>query len=184
MRPFGLAFGPRGCLYVSDFDADEIWRFGFNDGAGGVLCPRDVAINVKPGSDPNSINTCSNGGTPITIWGSAALDVGLIDTSQLLFASAAVRTVGRGDKELCSIGDFGAPDEGLFDNLDPLPDGFLDLSCKFDTSMLALDDTSDSASISMTLCTDDGGDGICDPGDAGYDVISTSDSVNVVRDCN
>lgn len=54
-----------------------------------------IIIDIKPGSNPNSINLCSNGGVPIAIHGSEAVDVNDIDTEKLRFAEAAVKLLVR-----------------------------------------------------------------------------------------
>ncbi len=98
-----------------------------------------VDIDIKPDSDPNSINLTSNGGVPVAIFGSASFDVTDIDTSTLTMAGAGVRMVGKKNKELCSIEDR--------DN-----DGFDDLVCHFDTMDLgALDGTSTEATVTGQL---------------------------------
>jgi hypothetical protein len=149
----------------------------------GIGCVQvEVEINIKPGSDPNSINTCAGGTTPVTIWGSASFDVTTVDIDQLVLASAAVKTVGKSDRSLCSTEDVGAPDPAFFDGLDPTPDGYLDLTCHFITvGLTALDDSSSSADLSITGC-DTPADG-CSSGDPGYYQFTASDAVNIVKDC-
>ena len=44
-----------------------------------------VEIDIKPGSDPNSINTRSNGVIPVAILGSANFDVNDVDVTSLTF---------------------------------------------------------------------------------------------------
>jgi hypothetical protein len=44
-----------------------------------------VAIDIKPGSDPNSINPKSNGVVPLAILGSATFDVTTVDVTTLAF---------------------------------------------------------------------------------------------------
>jgi len=150
--------------------------------SGYEVVPFEPEINIKPGSDPNSINLCSGGNTPVTIWGSEILDVYTIDVAQLVLASADVKTVGKSDRSLCSIEDVGAPDETFFDGLDPNPDGYLDLTCHFVTTELTeLDDTSTTCDLTITGC-DDGVE--CSSTSDGYYVATASDSVNIVKDCN
>ena len=48
----------------------------------------DVDIDIKPGSDPNSINTRSMGVVPVAILGSESFDVTNIDVSTLVFGPA------------------------------------------------------------------------------------------------
>jgi hypothetical protein len=65
-----------------------------------------VTIDIKPGSDPNSINLCSNGAVPIAILGSSTFDVHDVNTVTLRFAGAGVKVVGEEDPhELCSYED-------------------------------------------------------------------------------
>jgi hypothetical protein len=54
----------------------------------GVICPLAETvedIDIKPGSDPNSINTKSNGVIPVALLGSALFNVTLIDVTTLAF---------------------------------------------------------------------------------------------------
>lgn len=146
------------------------------------LIPTEADINIKPDSDPNSINTCSGGSTPVLIWGSDTFDVTLIDPNSLMLASSTVKTVGKSDRLLCSIEDRGAPDGGFFDGIDPTPDGNLDLTCHFLTMELDIaDDTASEASIKGTLCDDP--DAGCMPGDAGFLEFEGTDSVKIVKLC-
>ena len=162
-------------IYDEALSADQIADLAVAVGA---------EINIKPGSDPNSINLCSGGAVPVTIWGSDVLDVATIDPDKLFLASANVKTVGKSGRSLCSIGDAGAHDEMFFDNLDPLPDGFDDLTCHFVTMELTdLDDTSTTADLMIAGCDDpDDIDG-CQVGDLGFFETTAVDSVNIVKDC-
>lgn len=44
-----------------------------------------VNIDVKPGSDPNSINLKSKGLVPVALFGSAEFDIDLVDTTTISF---------------------------------------------------------------------------------------------------
>jgi hypothetical protein len=117
-----------------------------------------VQIDIHPGSDPNSINLCSDGSTPVAIFGSANLDVAQIDETTLTLADTAVRVAGRSGKFLCH------PPEDI--NGDQLPD----LVCQFYTTNLALAANVDtSAEMNGNLL-----DGTA---------IQGVDSVNLVKDC-
>lgn len=101
----------------------------------------EVEIDIKPGSDPNSINLCSNGAVPVAILGSDTLDVNDIDSDTLRLAEATVKVVGKKDPQtLCSVEDVNG-------------DGYDDLVCHFITTELAsvLDGTSTSATVTGEL---------------------------------
>mgnify|MGYP001558965003 CR=1 FL=1 len=57
-----------------------------------------VAIDIKPGSDPNSINLKSNGVVPVAIFGSATFDVKQIDPATIQLANALVKFKGSGQR--------------------------------------------------------------------------------------
>lgn len=168
-------------LFLGYFDG-----FGWYNNSGSVevtatLDCISAVINIKPGSYPNSINTCSGGTTPVIIFGSETFNVRTIDQDQLIFASAGVKTVGKSGRFLCSIADVGSPDHTMFDSLNPDPDGYEDLICHFITmEMTSLADTSTTADITITGCTDPSNG--CNQGDDGYYVITATDSVRIVKD--
>ncbi len=147
----------------------------------------NVKINIKPGSDPNSINLCSKGVTPTTIWGSENFDVSKIDIKQITLASAPIKSVGKTAKKLCSIYDVGSFDENLFDHLNPNPDGFDDLTCHFVTTALDLDSFSAAAPLKIVGCDQVREDPshLCESIDAGYFefTLDEADSVNIVKSC-
>jgi hypothetical protein len=102
-------------------------------------------INIKPYSWPNAVNSCSNGGTPVIIWGSEYFDVNQINLDTITFGDKGVKVVGKGNKALATIGDFGQPTDDpacLYvdgcDGIDETPDGYDDLSIKFDTYALTV----------------------------------------------
>ncbi len=158
----------------------------FNAGSAGKCKTIEADINIKAGSFPNSINTCSKGTTPVTIWGSETFDVTTVNVSQTTLASALVKTVGKSSKILCSIGDVGSFDDDGGDNLGAT-DGFDDLTCHFVTFDLDVVDESPTAELNIVGCDDPtivGGTETCEAGDSGfYDIIST-DTVNIVKDCD
>ena len=56
----------------------------------------DVTIDIKPGSDPNSINLGSNGNVPIAIFSLGGMDATTIDPLSVSLANATVRLRGKG----------------------------------------------------------------------------------------
>ena len=98
-----------------------------------------VDIDIKPYSDPNSVNLCSQGAVPVAVLGSETLNVHDINTDTLSLADAGVKMVGKKDKQLCSIEDVNG-------------DGYDDLVCHFVTIDLAsLDGASTTAQLSGNL---------------------------------
>ncbi|MBU4204899.1 C40 family peptidase, partial [Patescibacteria group bacterium] len=71
--------------------------YGITTSATGTLSTFiPVAIDIKPGSYPNSINLGSNGVVPIAIFGSATFDVKQIDPTTIKLADASVKLKGNG----------------------------------------------------------------------------------------
>lgn len=77
----------------------------------------EVDIDIKPGSDPNSINTKSMGVVPVAILGSANFDVTTVDVTTLAFGPDGASPVH-------DLSDPDTYDEHIQDVND---DGFLDL---------------------------------------------------------
>ena len=79
-----------------------------------TLGPIPVDIDIKPGSDPNSINLSSAGVVPVAILSSAEFDaVTEVDRDTIALAGATVRMVGKSNKLLCHEKDVN--DDGLDD---------------------------------------------------------------------
>ena len=113
-------------------------------------------IDIKPGSDPNSINTKSKGVIPVAILGSAIFDVTTVDVTTLEFGPGGA-----------------TPAHDLTDPMvyadhlqDVNLDGFLDLVCHFKTQELGLVQTS----IEATLTGED----------LDGNLIEGTDTVNIV----
>ena len=75
--------------------------------------PIPIAIDIKPGSDPNSINVSSSGVIPVAILSTADFDATTVDRSTVSLAGASVKLVGKSEKELCHYEDVNA--DGLDD---------------------------------------------------------------------
>lgn len=85
-----------------------------------------VDIDIKPGSDPNSINLGSSGVVPVAILSSSAFDATTVDPQTLTLAGASVRLLVKSEKLQCS-------------RQDSNQDGLTDLVCQFDTADLELE---------------------------------------------
>jgi len=118
-------------LLENDFDGNPRIVDGDNDGIDivdmgaiekeGII---EVAIDIKPGSDPNSINLGSNGNIPVAIFSTADFDATTIDPTTVFLADAAVKVKGKGTP-LYSIDDVDG-------------DGLLDIIVHVETQGLAL----------------------------------------------
>lgn len=135
-----------------------------------------TAINIKPGSDPNSINVCAEGSVPVVIWGSPTFDVNTIDPTSLKLGNALVKVVGKSDRYLCSIGDKGSPAAGVFDNLGD-PDGIPDLTCHFQI-VPNMFEGSTVGEVTMDVCTG-GFNAGCDDSAT---TLKAADAINIVRE--
>jgi hypothetical protein len=121
-----------------------------------------VTIDIKPGSDPNSINLCSSGNVPVAILGSESFDpvdpdTG-VDPDTITLADQAVRMVGRSGKLMCHE-----------ENVDG--DGFMDLVCQVPTVDLAVELGVTDTSVDLNAVTFDG------------IAVAGTDSVRIVKDC-
>lgn len=59
-----------------------------------------VAIDIKPGSFPNSINRQNNGNVPVAILSSAVFDATTIDRSTVVFAGAYPLSIGKSPQDV------------------------------------------------------------------------------------
>jgi len=110
-----------GKLYVAGgAGADPSGPSGANLDTLEVFTPVvSVDIDIKPGSDPNSINLSSAGVIPVAILSSDTFDATTVDPDSLTIAGASVRVVGKGSKLLSHKEDVNG-------------DGLLDLVCQFE----------------------------------------------------
>jgi hypothetical protein len=86
----------------------------------------EVEIDIKPGSDPNSINLGSAGSIPVAILSSESFDATTVDPSTVTLEGASVRLVGKGERYLSNEEDTNS-------------DGLVDLGVKILTDGLAID---------------------------------------------
>jgi probable HAF family extracellular repeat protein len=95
-----------------------------------------VAIDIKPGSFPNSINLGSDGNVPVAIFGADGFDVTTVDPLTVTLAGAQVQLRGRGTP--------------MTDLKDVDGDGRLDLVVHISTDALALTATDVQAVLDGT----------------------------------
>jgi hypothetical protein len=87
----------------------------------------EVAVDIKPGSDPNSINLSSAGNIPAAILSEPGFDApSQADPDSLRLAGAGVNLIGKSGRFQCSGEDVNA-------------DGLVDLVCHFDTSQFVIE---------------------------------------------
>jgi hypothetical protein len=113
-----------------------------------------IDIDIKPGSDPNSINLCSRGVVPVAILGSADLDVNDIFAQTLELAGSGVAARGN-NKLMAHVEDVNS-------------DGFDDLVVQVEMENLDL-----TASDVEAVLTGELYDGT---------PIGGTDSINIIRD--
>jgi len=83
-----LIFDAQGNLYVSESATNSVVKIS--------PAALPVAIDVKPGSYPNSINLGSNGDVPVAILSSPTFDARTVDPATVTLASAPVALRGQG----------------------------------------------------------------------------------------
>jgi hypothetical protein len=86
-----------------------------------------VAIDIKPGGFPNSLNLGSSGVVPVAILSSEQFDATQVDPSTVTLAGAAVKLIGKGDRYSCSTVDVNA-------------DGRADLLCHVMTAQFMIEE--------------------------------------------
>ncbi len=127
-----------------------------NDGLSGIadvtltIIPKpaaEVAVDIKPGSCPNPVNTKSSGVLPVAILGSNDLDVTMIDTASIRLAG--VEPLRSAYEDVTTP----APDITDCNCIEAGPDGLLDLTLKFATQAIieAIGDVDDGDIVTLEL---------------------------------
>lgn len=101
------------------------------------LVEKEVAIDIKPGSDPNCFNINGHGVIPVAILGSSDLDVSDINVDSLSFGGLKVRV--RGNKGPLSSIEYSNDDE------------FFDLVCHFEDDPQNWTPNNDTAEVTGEL---------------------------------
>jgi DNA-binding beta-propeller fold protein YncE len=119
-RLTGLAWD-NGCLWCLDWETDTIYK---------LAVPLEVDIDIKPQTCPNPLNVKSKSVLPVAVLGSEDFDVSTIDVASIRLAGVApIRSsyedvttpVSDANECECSTED---------------PDGFPDLTLKFETQRI------------------------------------------------
>ncbi len=108
----------------------------------------EVDLDIKPTSCPNPLNTKSKGNLPVAVLGTANLDVNDIDVSTVQLEGV--------DPIRSAIEDVATPVANRQDDCDCTtdgPDGFDDLTLKFDTQAIvaALGAVNDGDEVKLTI---------------------------------
>lgn len=98
----------------------------------------EYSIDIKPGSDPNSINLGEQGKLPVAILGSLDLDVTQIDPATIMLGDAGLATRGKAAKLAYSFEDVNE-------------DGYTDLVAHFNVQELGLTETTTSLTLIANL---------------------------------
>jgi hypothetical protein len=139
----GLADVGGGCELLDRIDIMDNSTHGL--GIGGPLniavsvvsAALEVAIDIKPGSYPNSINLGSAGVIPVAILSSPTFDATTVNPDSITLAGAKVRLVGKANKYLCQSEDVNG-------------DGLVDLLCHVETEQVLLQPGDSQATLEAT----------------------------------
>jgi streptogramin lyase len=128
-HPMGISVSPTGDIW---------WAETFDTGRGGVGRfspapePQAVPVDIKPASCPNPLNVDGRGVLPVAILGTGEFDVTQVDPASVTLAGVSPL---RWDWEDVAT-PFGPPfvgKEDAYDCIEEGPDGYMDLTLKFDT---------------------------------------------------
>ena len=102
-----------------------------------IIEPIEVPLDIKPTSCPNPLNTKSKGVTPVAILGTADFDVTDIDPSTIKLAGVNPLPLSWNLEDVATpFEPYTGKEDCYFDCNTEGPDGFFDLTLKFDTQGL------------------------------------------------
>jgi hypothetical protein len=104
----------------------QSYAWAVHSGDVGTPIPVPIVIDIKPGSDTNSINISSTGVIPVAIISTKDFDAMTVDPSTVSLAGASVKMVGKSDKYSC-------------DQEDVNNDGLMDLVCHVYTAQFMIE---------------------------------------------
>ena len=124
-HPMGISVSPTGDIW---------WAETFDTGRGGVgrftppPPPQAVPVDIKPGSCPNPVNVKAKGVLPVAILGTGEFDVTQVDLASVDLEGVAPLRWNWEDVATPFVGK-----EDAYDCTEEGPDGYMDLTLKFDT---------------------------------------------------
>lgn len=112
----------------------------------------EVAIDIKPGGYPNSLNIDGKGVIPVAVLGTDSFDVVQIDVLTLDFAGLEAKANQKGEVQ-CAIEDV----SGDFTYAEGAPDGYQDLVCHFLDDLERWNPDNGTAILTGSLLSEYGG---------------------------
>jgi len=101
-----LGYIPSYAYFAGEIDEVRIWDEALTaEDVARNYGLADVAIDIKPGSDPNGINQGANGVIPVAILTTDTFDAADVDPSTVELAGAAVQVRGKADKLMARLED-------------------------------------------------------------------------------
>ena len=91
-------------IYNRSLADNEIASF-YGAGSAGICKVISIAIDIKPGSDPNCFNNNGLGVVPVAILGSSSFDATQIDAGSVSLDGQAVKAAGKSNKLLAHTED-------------------------------------------------------------------------------
>ena len=134
--PHDYVFDSKGNLYISD--ASSIWRVS------AISIPAvAISIDIKPGSETNSINLSSAGVIPVAIISTNDFDALSVIPETISLSGSSVKMAGKSDKYLCHEEDVNV-------------DGLIDLVCQVYTAQFFVEEGEVTATAILEAETTDG----------------------------
>lgn len=124
-------------IFMMNPDGTDVSRLTNHLAADGApawspFLPLTVAIDIKPGSFPNSINLRAAGVVPVAFLSSSTFDATQVNPTTVTLAGATVKLIGKGNRYACSETDVNG-------------DLLLDLVCHVETAQFLIEPGSSMA---------------------------------------
>jgi len=109
-------------------------NLGFDESGGATVFSSNITIDVKPGSDDNSINLDSAGVIPVAIVSLNGFDARRVNPATIELNGAQVKLVGKKEKALCHQDDIDG-------------NGSIDLVCQVETQQFLVEPGADTVTL-------------------------------------